>query len=109
MRPIPVRLLIHSAQLRHPSGVDRWQKPTYEDTDLARVRIEPSGKVIRTKDNTELQLASMLFFDCRNSRPSGAVFQPGDIIVFGDLTYTIRTVEQMYDESRLHHLEVGLI
>ena len=109
MRPIPVRLLIHSATHRRPTEPDRWQNATYTDTALTRVRIEPSSKVVKTKDNTELQLASTLFYDCRNSRPVGADFQSGDVIVFGDQSFTVQTVDRLYDECRLHHLEVGLI
>ena len=109
MRPIPLKLLIHSVLLRHPSGVDRWQNTTYTDTNLTRVRIEPSGKVVKTKDNTEVQLTSMMFYDRSNSRPAGIEIQPDDVIVFGTQTYTVKTVERLYDERRLHHLEVGLI
>ena len=38
-------------------------------TELKNIRIEPSSKVIRDKNNVEWQLAAVLFFDCKNSSP----------------------------------------
>ena len=108
MKPIPKRLLIHAATLRSPGAMDVWQAPTWEDTPLKHVRIEPSAKVVLTKDNTEVQLVSTLIYDCVNSSPRGIEFAAGQRVVWGGRECTVETVEQLYDERHLHHWEVGL-
>lgn len=110
MRPIPRSLLIHSATLRSPAGVDVWQKPiNLAPIDLSYVRIDPSSKVIISKDNTEMQLSSTLIYDCRNSRPLDVTFTPEQIITWQDRDYKVISAEPLYDGKRLHHWELGLI
>lgn len=110
MRPIPRSLLIHSAMLRLPAGVDVWQKPINSvSIDLSYIRIDPSSKVIISKDNTEMQLSSTLIYDCRNSRPLDITFAPEQIITWQDRDYKVITAEPLYDGIRLHHWELGLI
>jgi hypothetical protein len=108
VRPIPKRLLIHSAVLKSPTGTDAWQDRTWNETPLRFVRLDPSEKVVMTKDNTEVQLTSTLFYDCKNSDPPGIRFSHGQKIKWNGREYTVETAEEMYDERRLHHWEVGL-
>ena len=70
MRPIPKRLLIHTATLYQRVNVDKWGKGELNGgQELSNIRIEPSKQIIRDKNNAEVQLAATLFYDCRNSRP----------------------------------------
>ena len=110
MRSIPRRLLIHTLTVDQVVVKDRWGKATMEPAEeLAHVRLEPSGKIVKTKDNQEVQLAAVLFFDCRHSRPIGQKFRDGMILGFNGECYRVETVEPLYDEGRLHHYEIGLV
>lgn len=109
MKPIPKRLLIHSAELSTPQSCDVWQKVTYSDpVMLQRVRIEPCTKIVLGANNTQRQQTATLFFDTANSSPDGAEFAVGQRVQALGQTYTVLTVEQLYDDRRLHHYEVGL-
>lgn len=71
--------------------------------------MEPSGKIVRDKNNAEIQLAATLFYDCKNSKPNGMSFAEDDVIIFNGENYQIKTVDPLYDERKLHHFELGLI
>lgn len=110
MRPIPKSLLIHTVTLHKKMNEDRWGKGELDSgMELTRVRIEPSGKIVRDKNNAEVQLVATLFYDCKNSRPQDVVFQMDDIILFNDMKHQVILIEPLYDNKRLHHYEVGLI
>lgn len=110
MRPIPKSLLIHTVKMHKKGEEDRWGKgdPDY-GMELTHVRMEPSGKIVRDKNNAEVQLAAVLFYDCKNSSPRDVEFCVDDIIVFNGIKHKIETVEPLYDNKRLHHYELGLI
>lgn len=80
-----------------------------EEKALKNVRMEPSSRVVRDKNNAEIQLAATLFYDCRNSRPKDIRFEEDDIIIFNGQKHSVQTVEPLYDGNRLHHMEMGLI
>lgn len=120
--PIPKRLLMHSAGLITEFSPDKWGKPSESDTvQLEHVRIEPSAKYVIGGNGETVQLAAVLFFDCRNSAPADVTFtlkddtMNGKTIVlqkvsFGGRLYTVQTVEALYaDRNRIHHYEVGLV
>lgn len=110
MRPIPKKSLIHSATHKYNPSKDSWGKITYADEqNLTRIRVEPTSKRVLNKDNTEIQLNSLMFYDCVNSKPKGISFIMGDAIVFGSTTYTVVSIEPLYDNSKIHHYEVGLV
>jgi len=108
MRPIPKKLLIHSATYKHTPVKDAWQHTTYTETTLKHVRVEPSSAIKTSKDNKELQLKSVLFYDCVNSSPAGVEFIEENKITFNGTDYSIASVDPLYDGTRLHHVEVGL-
>ena len=108
MMPIPKSWLIHSAVLRSPVSADAWQQVTYSDRVLDHVKIEPSTRLVLTKDNLQIQLSSLLIYDCRNSKPVGVDFEPGQKLAWNDREYAVITAEPLYDGVRLHHWEVGL-
>lgn len=109
MPPIPRRLLIHSAVYRHTPSRDDWGKVTWGGSvSLTYVRVEPSHALRITKDNREVRLSALLFYDCRNSLPAGLRFEVGCAVSFGGTDYTVVAEDPLYDGEKLHHLEVGL-
>ncbi|MBQ7003366.1 MAG: hypothetical protein IJN57_05295 [Oscillospiraceae bacterium] len=109
MKPIPKRLLIHSASL-HGVTEDVWQKESLTTiAELCRIRIEPMTKLITDKQNRQCTLSAMLLYDCRNSAPQGVQFEVGQKLLWNGTEYRVETVEPLYDGARLHHLEVGLV
>lgn len=111
MRPIPKSLLIHEAMLHKlVDGGSRWDENELDTgKKLSFVRMESSSKVIRDKNNAEVQLAATLFYDCKNSKPRGVVFKVYDVIIFNGEKHKIQVVEPLYDDRKLHHYELGLI
>ena len=80
-----------------------------EEFGINFVRMEPSSKVIKDKNNNEIQLAATLFFDCRNSKPKNILFEEGDTIIFNKQKHKIQLIEPLFDEKKLHHYEIGLV
>ncbi len=110
MKPIPKSLLIHKVTLHRKESEDKWGRAELDmGTELTYVRLEPSSRVVRDKNNAEIQLAAVLFYDCRNSRPKGVTFQTDDVIIFNGQKHAVQAVEPLYDGRRLHHYELGLI
>ena len=98
MRSIPKKLLIHSVTYGKESTSDRFgdDKEIVGKVSLRNVRLDPSSKVIRDKNNAELQLSAMKF-------------RTDDIIIFNGVNHRIETVEPLYDDKRIHHWELGLV
>lgn len=110
MRPIPKKLLIHTVTHARIEDSSRWEEGELTNQkELKYVRMEPSSKVVRDKNNAEVQLSSTLFYDCKNSWPRGIEFVVDGVILFDGQKYAIQLVEPLYDGQRLHHYEVGLI
>lgn len=110
MRAIPASLLIHMVTLYKIKEKDRWGEAELDTgLELQRVRIDPSSRIVRDKNNAEIQLAATLFYDCRNSRPRDVKFEVDDIISFNGQKLRVQTIEPLYDGKRLHHYELGMV
>lgn len=110
MRPIPKNMLIHTCSVSAVTGEDAWGNRTIsEAVTLTNIRIDTAKSVVITKDNRQLQLTAVLFYDCRNSLPLDHVFEIENVVSFGGREYTVKSVEPLYDGSKLHHYEVGLM
>lgn len=109
MRPMPRSWLIHSVTHGYNPVADNDGVTTYTQQTLNFVRIEPTGKIVYGNNNTQLQLTSMMFYDCQNSRPKAVTFVEGDVIIYNGRTYTIEIVDSLSDNRVLHHIELGLI
>lgn len=109
IKAIPKKLLIHSAELlKEVRG--EWGGSGLEHlVNLEKIRIEPSSKIVRDKNNAEIQLAAFLFYDCKNSRPSGQDFEEDQILDFNGQKHRIVSIEPLYDGEKLHHYEIGMI
>ncbi len=109
MHAIPKKLLIHDI-VKYKEKKDRWGDGTpVSEQGIENVRVEPSSRVIRDKNNAEVQLAATLFYDCRNSQPRGVEWKTDDIVAFNGEKYRVQTVEPLYDGNRLHHYEIGVV
>lgn len=109
-RAIPRRMLIHSAQHKTEKATDEWGNEAWSPgSTLSYVRFEPTNKLAMSKDNNEVQLSLLMFFDTRNSLPNGRYFSVGECIEWENEEYIIITAERLYDDERLHHWEVGLV
>jgi len=107
--PIPRRLLVHSGSLA--PYVSPGPPVSYgTSVTLSRVRFEP------VKQNAMTSLGDMkadrfiLFFDCKNSLPSGQTFAMKDKITFGSIVLSARKVTPCYgDSDDVHHYEVNCV
>lgn len=120
LRPIPGRILKQAAVLYVCTSVDAWQNPVFQLVPLERVVMQPVNETRRTKDNTEVLLRGLMFFDARRSTPTAYDFVAAQKVseaaghqmrleFNGDL-YTVQTIETLYDdEGFYHHAEIGLI
>lgn len=110
IKAIPKKLLIHEVTHSQSKKTDRWgTSETENEQTLKRVRMEPSGKIVRDKNNAEIQLSATLFYDCRNSTPRTVIFAIDDIISFNGEKHKVKVVEPLYDGKKLHHYELGLV
>lgn len=111
MKPIPKSMLPHTVMLykKVNSGGFYEEDSLKDGIDLSFVRIEPSSKIVRDKNNAELQIVATLFYDCKNSQPRNIAFSVDDVIRFHGQKHRVKVVEPLYDSRKLHHYELGLI
>ena len=120
LKAIPLRILTTSGELRAPKGANRYGNPESDIYALTRVHLQPSNSVKKTRDNREVVLRSLLFYDAKNSLPVGLDFdaiktKADELGVDAELTlngleYTLQTVEAVPDDrGKLHHYELGLV
>lgn len=108
MRPIPRRLLQHSAVLVTQQSEDVWQMAQETFVPLAHVCVEPGERWVTDAQNRKVQLSATLFFDCKVSVPHDVKFHAGEKIRWDGGTYTVETAELLYVGKNPHHWEVGL-
>jgi len=111
MVKIPRWMRPHTITYKARTGTDAWSNPSYAaSVTVNYVRMEPTSKIILSKDNTQIQLASVLYYDCQDSSPTGMQFKGLDVIEFNGRTYTVIEPDSLYDKGvTAHHLEIGLI
>lgn len=111
MRAIPKKLLIHSADVYQEAKMGSgWDGAALEMAGrLSHVRIEPSSRIVRDKNNREQQLAATLFFDCKNSSSTAGDLKEDLIVDFQRQKHRIVSVEPLYDGRKLHHYEIGMV
>lgn len=126
LRPIPQSLLGDLAVIKVCTGMDAWQKPSWETFTVNNVHLQNTNEVRKSKENTEIILRSVLFIDGRLSRPvldydtlaeqSQKAGKPLRCEIYnsqgqkyGD--YEVLTVDPVPDvpATRTHHIELGLV
>lgn len=117
-RKPPAHVYAQTATLRVCSGVNRWNAPTWSETSVGHVNVQPASATVLTKDNTEVQLSGMLFADSVYTAPaldwqakkdeSEAAGQPATV-VFEGRVYTVVDVAKLFNEfGMFDHWEVAL-
>lgn len=107
MRPIPLKLLCHTAIL-HTVTTDKWGVATTFDVGLNRIRVIPSSEVITDKQNNQVKLSAVLFYDCFSSVPNNIDWSNYDKLSYSGNTYDIISIKAFTAANRKHHIEVGL-
>lgn len=107
------------ATLNVVTGQDIWQKPTKQTYNLSKVHMQNTNEVRRTVDNTEVVLRSILFYDCRLSRPRLNLWELNNqslqngarmSLIYQGQTYTVQTCDLVPDDAgKPHHYELGLV
>ena len=69
LRPIPQQLLRDLVTIKVCTGMDAWQKPTWQEYAVSNVHLQNTNEVKKTRDNTEVVLRSVLFIDQVRSTP----------------------------------------
>lgn len=108
MKAIPKNLLIHSGTIAVTSTDDWGAETTTAPTELKFIRIEPYNKILKTKNNEEVQTNALMFYDAVNSLPKGQSFTENTIININGREYRIVTIDELYDNRKLHHYEITL-
>lgn len=120
LRPIPARILRTTALVKVCTGVDTYQNQTYgEQYTVYRVHLQPTEKIVKSLDNTDQALTSILFVDVRHSYPAlnwrellqSSHDNGGDLrVVIRGIEYTVKTADGLRDDTdQLHHWEIGLV
>lgn len=110
VRYIPRALLIHSVTHGYNKTVDEWDNIIYANSQaINRVRVEPSTSLKMDKDNKQVQLNALMFYCPKTSTPQDIGFKLDEQITFNNRNYTIVNIELLYDNNKLHHIELGLI
>ena len=117
LRPIPARILRTTATVKACTGTDRYQNQTYETYTVKRVHLQPTNEIIKSTDNTDCQLRSVLFADRKHSTEldwmglfKTAHTNTGDVrVIVGGVEYTVAAVDKLMDDTdQFHHWEISL-
>lgn len=118
LKPIPAKIMQSTATVKACTGLDRYQRQTYQEYTVKKVHIQPTNEILKTADNTEQNLRSILFVDKKHSTPTldwWGLFNTahdlgGDVkVIIRGQEYTIASVDELRDDSdQFHHWEIGL-
>ena len=126
LRPIPSRILRDSMTLQVCTGLDAWQKPTWEEYIVTGVHVQNTNEVKKTTTNTEVVLRSVIFVDtvrsqpaldyqalCDQSQAAGKPMRCTAQDASGNPlgNFEILTVDPVPDvpANRTHHIELGCV
>jgi hypothetical protein len=125
LKSIPSSMLKDKVILKVPTGMDRWQKITYEDYTISNVHLQSDNKTVISVNNSDVRLTGTLFIDGKKSYPQydieslqkQAQNNNGTMraIVFNASgvetgNFNVLIVDGLPDvpATRIHHWELGL-
>lgn len=126
LRPIPSFLLTDTLVLNVCAQVDAWQNVSQTQYTVNNVHLQNTNETVKSKENTEVVLRSVLFIDGARSTPvldydalaeqsqkAGAPMTCTVTNAQGQTLgpFTILTVDPVPDvpSTRIHHIELGLV
>lgn len=126
LRPIPQQLLRDLVTIKVCTGMDAWQKPTWQEYAVSNVHLQNTNEVKKTRDNTEVVLRSVLFIDSVRSTPSldysmlveqsesagkpmRAIVTNASGVVAGDFEVLTVDLVPNVPSDTIHHIELGLV
>lgn len=126
LRSVPQKLLRDLVTIKVCTGVDAWQKPTWQETTVRNVHIQNTNEVRKSTNNTEVVLRSVLFIDGRRSLPrldydalamqSETAGRPMRAVVYnykgrrlGEYEVLTVNTEPNVPDTEPHHVELGLV
>lgn len=107
VKPIRRNLLIHSVIYKKYIEADMWGNTQAEPITLSNVRVEPKEILVTGTDNRQVNCNAILFHDTTFSTPCDWVLESK--VVFNNREMTVKAINEYYDDTRLHHTEVGLV
>lgn len=108
-RPIRLSLLIHTVQyLEYIGENSTWggSGDYAPAVTIERVRVEPKQTVVSNGNGESIVMQSLLFHDSVYSTPID--FKDKSKIIFNGKEMIVKKINEFYDRSSLHHVEVGL-
>lgn len=117
LRPLPSRIMRSTATVKACTGLDVYQRPTYDTYTIHHVHLQPTNEIRKTANNTDCTLRSILFAD-RRSTPLDwwSIFETahqmgGDVkVIVRGVEYTVFTVDELFDDTdSFHHWEIGCL
>lgn len=106
IKPIMKKLLIHTVEYI-PFSDDGWTQTESEPKTISNVRIEFVESFVSESIGKVNRGRAKLFWDSYYSTP--CTFKNEDKIIFNKHELTVVEVQEFYDDTRLHHLEVVLV
>ncbi|PHB22873.1 minor capsid protein [Bacillus pseudomycoides] len=109
-KPIKRSLLIHTVEyLEYKGEDDTWGgSDNYEPAvTIERVRIEPKKAFVSNGNGDSTVMQTLLFHDAVHSTP--VTFKEKSKVIFNGKKMTVSKVNDFYDRSSLHHVEVLLV
>jgi hypothetical protein len=109
VRPIPLKLLIHTVTYEEKLKGDGWSDGYAQPVTINHVLVQPASSIQRSSVATEIVYDSVLFFDMQNSTPVTDFVKGSKITLNGGDPMYIEKVNTLYAFGDTpHHLEVGL-
>lgn len=118
LKSIPLGILTHTVTVKVPSGADAYGVISYAETEVAHVHIQPVHQFRKTKDDRNILLTGILYWDVRRSgafdwMAAEAASEATGCqcnVARGAKTYTVVATDYLPDdEGKPHHVEVMLV
>lgn len=109
LKPIPMKLLIHSATYEEFVDDGRYGESFRDPITFNHIRIDYATSVNASGNTESKSIKALMFFDLVNSKASGMFeFKEKSKITFNGMVLHVQKVNPLYS-TRLHHYEVELI
>ena len=107
-RPIKKRILIHEIEYREKVSDDFMGTQYRDGIIVSNVRVEPKDKISQNGTDKSVVANHLIFIDMFYTKPEyiTSLIKAEDKILFAGKELEVVEVREIYDGSRLHHLEI---